>query len=262
MIFKLIYTDIFRQRSFYSMFIRLFFILGLLLTYESRAQTLTIGMVLNDPPFSMSADKNHFFGFDIELMTELCKQIKAQCQFKPMQFNKLFTDLNEGKIDLAIAAITITNERQQTFLFSLPYLASEARFITTANNLMLSIEKLAHKKIGIIEGSIFKQLITQKFKNNSIKEYPSTDQLIIALNQQEVDVLLMDDFSADYWIANNNTLFKGVGKPFSVGIGYGIMANLSSLTLINQINKALKRLEKNGIYLYLYQKYFHTIPMH
>lgn len=163
---------------------------------------------------------------------------------------------------MAIAAITITNERQQTFLFSLPYLASEARFITTSNNLMLNIDSLTNKKIGIIEGSIFKQLIAQKFKNNSIKEYPSTEQLITALNQQDVDALLMDDFSADYWIANNNTLFKGVGQPFPVGIGYGIMTKLSSLLLINQINKALKRLEKNGIYMSLYQKYFHTIPMH
>ncbi|KTD32246.1 arginine ABC transporter substrate-binding protein [Legionella nautarum] len=244
------------------MLIRLFFILLILLTVELRAQSLTIGMVAYDPPFSMNADKNHFFGFDIELMTELCKQIKVQCQFKPMLFNALFTDLNAGKIDLAIAAITITNERQQSFLFSLPYLASEARFITTTNNSIRNLEKLTNKKIGIIEGALFKQLIAQKFKNNSLKEYPSTNQLITALNQHEVDVLLMDDFSADYWIANNTRLFKGVGKPFPVGIGYGVMAKMSSLALINQINKALKQVEKNGFYLSLYQKYFHTIPMH
>lgn len=244
------------------MLIRLFFILLILLTVELRAQSLTIGMIAYDPPFSMSADTNHFFGFDIELMTELCKQIKVQCQFKPMLFDALFTDLNAGKIDLAIAAITITNERQQSFLFSLPYLASEARFITTTNNSIPSLEQLTHKKIGIIEGSVFKQLITQKFKTSSIKEYPSTNQLITALNQHEVDVLLMDDFSADYWIANNTRLFKGVGKPFPVGIGYGIMAQRNSRALINQLNKALKQVEKNGFYLSLYQKYFHSIPMH
>ncbi len=32
--------------------------------------------------------------------------------------------------------------------------------------------------------------------------------------------------------------------------------------LMNQINQALKHIEKNGFYLSLYQKYFHTIPMH
>ena len=241
---------------------RLFFILFMLITAELRAQSLTIGMVAYDPPFSMNADQNHFFGFDIELMTELCKQIKAQCQFKPMLFDALFTDLNTGKIDLAIAAITITNERQQSFLFSLPYLASEARFITATHNSIHNLGQLTNKKIGIIESSVFNQLIAQKFKTSSIKEYSSTNQLITALNQHEVDALLMDDFSADYWTANNTRLFKEVGKPFPVGIGYGIMAQMSSRALINQINKALKQVEKNGVYLSLYQKYFHTIPMH
>lgn len=179
-----------------------------------------------------------------------------------MLFDDLFTDLNAGKIDLAIAAITITNERQRAFLFSLPYLASEARFVTTKNNSITSLKKLNNKAIGIIRGSLFKQLITQKFKINTIKEYPSTNQLISALNQHEVDALLIDDFSADYWIASNNTLFKGLGKPFPVGIGYGVMAKMDSTALINQINQALKHIEKNGFYLSLYKKYFHTIPMH
>ncbi|HCJ1168359.1 TPA: transporter substrate-binding domain-containing protein [Legionella pneumophila] len=167
-----------------------------------------------------------------------------------------------GKIDLAIAAITITDERQQAFLFSLPYLASEARFVTTKNNSLKSLKKLTHKKTGIIRDSLFKQLITHKFKSNSIKEYPSTDKLITALNQYEVDVLLMDDFSADYWIANNNRLFKGVGDTIPIGIGYGIMAKKNSMALINKMNQALKQIERNGIYLSLYNKYFHTIPMH
>ncbi|MCW8485108.1 transporter substrate-binding domain-containing protein [Fluoribacter dumoffii] len=161
------------HRPIYLMFMRLFFVLLMLLTAELRAQSLTIGIVAYDPPFSMSADQNHFFGFDIELMTELCKQIKAQCQFKPMLFNTLFTDLNAGKIDLAIAAITITKERQQAFLFSLPYLASEARFVTTKNNSIKALKNLNNKTIGIIKGSLFKQLITQDFKTNSIKEYPA-----------------------------------------------------------------------------------------
>lgn len=60
------------------MVIRLFFILLILVTAELRTQSLTIGIAANDS----RADKNHFFGFDIELMTELCKQINIQCQFQ------------------------------------------------------------------------------------------------------------------------------------------------------------------------------------
>lgn len=74
------------------MFLRLLFVFLIVLTAELKAQSLAIGIVAYDPPFSMNADKNHFFGFDIELITELCKQIKAQCQFKTMLFNELFSE--------------------------------------------------------------------------------------------------------------------------------------------------------------------------
>lgn len=242
------------------MFLRLLFVFLMVFTAALKAQSLIIGIVAYNPPFSMNADKTHFFGFDIELITELCNQIRVPCKFKPMEFDGLFTNVNEGTIDLGIAAITITKKRQQAFLFSLPYLASKARFVTAKDNSITSLKKLNNKTIGIIRGSLFKQLISQKFKTNSIKEYSSTNQLITALNQHEVDALLMDDFSADYWIANSSSLFKGLGKPFPVGIGYGIIAKMGSTVLVNQINKALKHIEKNGLYLLLYQKYFQTIP--
>ncbi|HBC0466374.1 TPA: transporter substrate-binding domain-containing protein [Legionella pneumophila subsp. fraseri] len=44
-----------------------------------------------------------------------------------MTFDTLFSELANDKIDLAIAVITITNERQQQYLFSLPYLPSNGR---------------------------------------------------------------------------------------------------------------------------------------
>lgn len=243
---------------------RIRFLGGVFLVLASivEAKPLLIGIAEHDPPFAMSADKGRFFGFDIELMTSLCQQMKTECQFKPMQFNALFTELNKGTIQLAIAAITITHERQQQFLFSLPYLTSEGRFITIKNNPINTAKKLNKKKIGIIKGSIFKGLITQKIVQATVIEYLTTAKLISALTQKEVDSILLDDFSADYWIANNIELFKGIGEPIPVGIGYGIMAKKDAIGLINKVNNALKEIESNGIYLALYSKYFHTIPMH
>ena len=227
-----------------------------------EATPLTVGIVSYDPPFTMRADKDHYFGFDIELMTSLCTEMKTQCQFKPMPFNQLFTQLNKGTIDLAIAAIIITNERQQQFSFSLPYLISKARFMTTHKNSITTVGDLTKKNVGAIEGSIFKDRITQNLPGTSITEYSTTEQLISALNKNEVDGVLMDDFSADYWITNNQQSFKGIGEPLLIGTGYGIMAKNNSIKLINRVNKSLKKLVNSNIYLSLYKKYFHTIPMH
>lgn len=81
---------------------------------------MTVGIVSYDPPFTVRAGKDHYFGFDIELMSSLCTEMKTQCQFKSMPFNQLFTQLNKGTIDLAIAAIIITDERQNNLCLVFP----------------------------------------------------------------------------------------------------------------------------------------------
>jgi ABC-type amino acid transport substrate-binding protein len=92
-----------------------------------------IGRTTQNPPFSSLADqKDHFYGFDIDIMGEICGRLQLKCKYKPLLFNELFTEIAAKKIDLAIAAIIITPNRQQ-FLFSLPYLKSYARFITQKN---------------------------------------------------------------------------------------------------------------------------------
>lgn len=227
-----------------------------------EAKPLNIGIVSYDPPFAIRADKDHYFGFDIELISSLCIEMKTECQFKPMPFNQLFTQINNKTIDLAIAAIIITEERQKQYSFSLPYLLSNARFITTQNNSITSMKDLSKKNVGVIEGSIFKQWITLKLTGTSITEYPATDQLISALNKNEVDGVLMNDFSADYWIINNQHSFTGIGEPLLIGNGYGIMANKNSFALIKRVNKALQKIINNENYISLYKKYFHIIPTH
>ncbi|HAT8564424.1 TPA: transporter substrate-binding domain-containing protein [Legionella pneumophila] len=244
------------------MLIRFIGLILLIHTSLIAAKPLTVGIVSYDPPFTVRAGNDHYFGFDIELMSSLCTEMNTQCQFKPMPFNQLFTQLNKGTIDLAIAAIIITDERQKQFTFSLPYLVSNARFITTSKNSITSMDDFNKKNVGVIQGSIFKQWITLKLPGISITEYPTTDQLISALNNNEVDGVLMDDFSADYWIINNQQSFTGIGEPLLIGTGYGIMAKNGSVPLIKRVNKALKKLTNNDIYITLYKKYFHTIPTH
>ena len=226
------------------------------------AEPLSVGIVSYDPPFVVRADKDHYFGFDVELMTQVCAEIQAQCAFKPMAFNQLFIALNDGTIDLAIAAITITEERQRKYSFSLPYLISNARFITNQENTPVTINELDKKSIGVLKGSIYKEWTNAKLPKVYLTEYSTSEQLVSALNDNKIDVALMDDFSADYWLTNNTDTFAPIGEPFLIGSGYGIMAKNNSPILIQRVDMALKKITEHEFYLSLYRKYFHIIPTH
>lgn len=229
----------------------------LLFSLQSYAGSLIVGTAPNNPPFSMMADqKGNFYGFDIDIMGEICKRISYECKFKPFVYNDLFAQLKAGKIDLAIAAVLITDFRQQNFLFSLPYLASSGQFITKTESNINSPEDIRGKKVGVRRGTPFKSLARKIYNDQvTISEFPEIPDLLAALNDHKVDVVLMNAAAARYWYENNSNVFKLVGTQLPVGEGYGIMANPGQEALIEKINQALLSLEADGTYLKIYTRY-------
>lgn len=241
----------------------LLLLLCLLISPLLHAEKITIGTLPYDPPFEMAADKHdHFYGFDIDLMQEICKRAELDCQFKSMNFEQLFTELLAGKITLAIGAISITEQRQETFLFSLPYLASGGQFMALTNTPLTAVEGIRNKRVGVERGTLFKALVLEKFHNLvNVIDYATQEELLSALNNKNVDVILLDTGSAKYWVANNGSLFKLVGSSMEIGVGYGIMANKNQTDLINRVNRALLGMENDGSYLRIYSRYFSQMAL-
>ncbi|WP_165475059.1 transporter substrate-binding domain-containing protein [Legionella yabuuchiae] len=236
----------------------LFLVMAMLLSFVSFATTLMIGSSPLNPPFETLAEApNQFYGFDTDLMMEICKRTQNNCQFKSVRFNDLFAQINTKKIDLAISAIIITPERQNNFLFSIPYLQSSARFLTLNSSPAKDINNLVNKRIGVRLGTPFKALAFKLFKNNvTIVEYPFTADLLDGLGKREVDAVLMDALAVEYWAFNNSDSYKLLDNQFPLGNGYGIMASLENKELIAKVNQALKEIEADGTYTKLYKQYF------
>jgi len=224
----------------------------------TSAQTLIVGITGDNPPFCSKIDqKNHYFGFDMEIMDSICKRIQAQCKYVPMLFADFFAAIDNQQIDLAIDSIIITQERQQNFLFSKPYLTSRVRVLTNLTSAIKSLDDIKNKRIGVRQRNQFKELITLLDNNKSvITIYRHMPNLIEALTNNEVDAILINNIAAEYWAANNNNQFKLIGSPILLGKGYGIMAKLGQNDLMNRINKALQNMDSDGAYLKIYNHYF------
>jgi ABC-type amino acid transport substrate-binding protein len=230
----------------------------LMLNISHAQQALTIGTSAQNPPFASLADKNgNFSGFDIDIMSEVCNQLKVTCKFEPILFNDLFPELLAHKIDLAIAAIIITPYRQEQFLFSIPYLASNAQFMTTSQSAITTSKDIINKRVGTRLGTPFKALALSIF-SNYIKsvDYPEVDVLVDGLNNKASDIVLIDAVSAKSYFANNSSKYKLVGAPIPVGYGYGIMANRDQAKLVGQVNQVLRHMIIDGSYLRIYKHYF------
>ncbi len=103
---------------------------------------IKVGTVFFNPPFVASSDS----GFDIDLIQEICKRMQEHCTLIPMKYYQLFPALEEGQVNIVIAGIFISGERKNKYLFSLPYLVSNAQILVTKNSTMLAVTELAGKR--------------------------------------------------------------------------------------------------------------------
>ena len=236
--------------------LRILFLLlfGISLSY---AQTLTIGITGSNPPFSSRIDQhNHFYGFDIEIMDEVCRRMKVQCQYSAMRFDDFALAIDTNKIDLAIDSIIITPEREKKYLFSQSYLTSRVQFLTNKTSYINSLNDMKGKRVGVRQRAQFKQLFIELNKDEmTVKVYSHIGSVLKGLANNEVDAIVINNISAQYWYANNNQ-YKLIGDPIPLGNGFGIMAKLGSEALITKVNHALEQIKADGTYMKIYHFYF------
>jgi ABC-type amino acid transport substrate-binding protein len=218
---------------------------------------IKVGTVFFYPPFVISTGD----GFDIDLIRTICQRIKETCDIVPMDYTNLFTSINEGKIDLAIAGISISQNRGTKYLFSLPYMLSKGQFLTLKSYNFTSISDLTGKKVGLIkgeqDGGVIDAYLIQNYGNQfQAIPYNDIEDLITALNEGDVSAAFLHRSSANYWKQNGAGQFELLGGPVSLGEGIGIMALPSQTDLIARINQQLQTMEKDGTYLNLYTIYF------
>lgn len=76
------------------------------------------------PPFAMKNSKGEWEGLSIELWQQIAKQLNLKYSWKELNLSSLLSEVENASLDAAIAAITITAERETKFDFSHTYYAT------------------------------------------------------------------------------------------------------------------------------------------
>lgn len=215
--------------------------------------SLVIGIPYFKPPYVI----NQFEGFDVDLMQTICKRLNETCIFKPMEFKKLDTALNEGTIDLAMGAIAISEKRQMNYAFTLPYKISKSQFLVLKTSNLNSISDLKGRSVGATNSSDLQDFQTDNPELKiQVELYEDPLPLISALSKHQLDAILMDSEEFNYWLHQTDIPLSKLDEPFAVGEGLGIMSLPKNMVLIQSINKVLMQLENDGSYKNIYEDYF------
>ncbi len=94
---------------------------GMVATPSAANTTWTVGIEPTYPPFGFrDTDSDSLTGFDVELMEAVSQQAGHRIDWMPMPFDGLIPALQANSLDMAIRAVTITEQRSKAVTFSKP----------------------------------------------------------------------------------------------------------------------------------------------
>lgn len=86
----------------------------------AQDEPLKVG-VTNVPPFAMTTDDGNWEGISIDLWASIAAGLDRPYELVPLSFGELLEATEQGRIDVAVGALTMTADREQRFDFSHPF---------------------------------------------------------------------------------------------------------------------------------------------
>lgn len=202
-----------------------------------------------------------YVGFDVDLWDVIAKELKLDYTLKPMDFSGIIPALQTRNVDLALAGITITEERKKAIEFSDGYYKSGLQVMVRNNeNNIKGISDLNGKVVAVKSGTGSVEYAKANIKSKDLRQFPNIDSAYMELGTNRADAVLHDTPNILYFIHTaGKGRFKAVGDSIEAQ-QYGIAFPKGSDDLREKVNGALKTLKENGTYNTLYKKWFGTEP--
>ncbi|MGO2009569.1 glutamine ABC transporter substrate-binding protein GlnH [Vreelandella alkaliphila] len=209
-------------------------------------------------PFEFAQD-GEYVGFDIDMWTMIAEELELDSELRPMDFNGIIPGLQTGQLDVALAGITIREDRAEVIDFSDGYYESGFRIMVPIDSDIESAEDLAGKMLAVRTGTSAADYARENFTDTELRQFPNIDNAYLELRTGRVDAAMHDTPNVLYYIATaGDGQVKAVGEQM-MAHEYGIAFPKGS-ELVEPVNQALAAMREDGRYNEIYAKWFGEAP--
>ena len=205
------------------------------------------------PPYEMTTDSGEFEGIDIETAQAIADKLGLELQIDDMDFDAALLAVQQGKSDMVMAGVTVTDERQNVMDFTDSYATGIQSIIVKEDSDIASVDDLAGKKIGTQRGTTGYLYCSDDFGDENVVAYDDGLTAVQMLNNGQVDCVVIDNAPAKEFIAANPGLkvldTAYVEESYAIGVGKG------NAELKDAINTALEELKADGTLQAIVDKY-------
>lgn len=199
-------------------------------------------------------------GFDIDFAKAVAEQMGLEVEYVDTAWDGIFAGLDTDKYDCVIAAVSYTEDRDENYLLTAPYVANAPVIVVPNESDIADIADLEGKSVAVQMETTADYLIQEKVAdglNTDLRQYEKIINAFDELKAGRVDAVCTDSVVASFYLGDDASDYKTVWQsdtrePIIVCMKKGNDA------LKAEIDKAIAALFADGTMKELSEKYFGT----
>jgi polar amino acid transport system substrate-binding protein len=217
-----------------------------------KSNTLIMGTNAAFPPFEYTTSQGlvgEYDGIDVAIAQQIAKDMGKELEVEDMEFDGLVAAVSTGKVDMVIAGMTVTEDRQKNVDFSDPYyVAAQVMVVAADNTDITKAEDLKNDKtVGVVLGYTGDSIVTEDLEipEDKITRANRGLDIVQDVKNGKLDAVVIDSATGKA-LAEKNGL-KVVEDPEAFETEeYAIAVKKGNTELLEEINKTLAKMKANG----------------
>ena len=220
---------------------------------------LKVGVEGTYPPITYHDEEGKLTGFDVEVAEAIGQKLGVEVEFTEAEWDSLLAAVDSGRIDTVINAVSITEERQEKYDFSSPYVSLYRNVIVKGDNDTIhSLDDLNGTKVAENITTEYAQQLEEL--GVTIVPIDTLQQAFDLVTTGRADFTLLEDIQFGPYIKENpdadlKIAFTIDQDPDDVD-QFAIPVKKGEIALMDAIENALNELKADGTLGALSVKYF------
>ena len=252
----------------------------------ANAQTIRIGTEGAYPPWNNINSAGELEGAEIDFGNEACKRMGVTCEWVTQDWDGIIPALLQGKYDIIVAGMSITEERKEKVNFTNGYMTDGARFAVLKNSGLADLNIAGMAKVNLnnaggkeqaaigqiiaamdgktvcVQSSTIHQNFLEKHMSGAVdvKLYQAVDDHNLDLAAGRCDAILADVGSIiDFMESDGGVDVAFTGPTFSGGVfgdGVGGAVRKEDTDILEMWNAAISEMSKDGTTAEITKRWF------
>lgn len=222
---------------------------------HTSKQALVMATNAEFPPYEYYDENNNIVGIDVEIAQAIADELGCKLEIIDMDFGSIIPAIENGKADIAVAAMSVTEEKLELVDFSEPYATASQLIIVKEGSQISSVSDLGGKRIGVqiyTTGEVY----ANDIEDATIERFNKGSDAVDALIAGDIDAVVIDGEPAKVFVEENAGLVI-IDEPLTEE-EYAIGVAKDNPRLLKNVNSAIESLKQSGKLERITEKYINA----